>query len=33
MNTSIFNDNKKYTFNDYFEMNNPTDEILNELGY
>ncbi len=33
MNTSIFNDHKKYTFNDYFEMNNPTDEILNELGY
>ena len=33
MNTLILKENKKYTFSDYFEMNNPTDEILSELGY
>jgi hypothetical protein len=29
----IFKEGKKYTFSDYFEMGNPTEEILNELGY
>ncbi len=24
---------KKYTFSDYFELNNPTEEIVEELGY
>ncbi len=30
---SIFKENKKYTFSDYFDMNNPTDEIVGEFGY
>lgn len=29
----IFKEGKKYTFSDYFEMGNPTEEILSELGY
>jgi hypothetical protein len=29
----IFKDGKKYTFSDYFEMRNPTAEIVAELGY
>jgi hypothetical protein len=29
----IFKEGKKYTFSDYFEMKNPTDEIVAELGY
>ena len=33
MKKSIFKENKKYTFSDYFEMNNPTDEIVGEFGY
>lgn len=30
---SIFKENKKYTFSDYFELNIPTEEIITELGY
>ncbi len=30
---SIFTEGKKYTFSDYFELGNPTDEIINALGY
>jgi len=30
---SIFKKEKKYTFSDYFELNNPTKEILEEFGY
>ena len=30
---TIFKKDKKYTFSDYFDMNNPTEEIVNELGY
>ena len=30
---SIFKENKKYTFSDYFELNIPVDEIITELGY
>lgn len=30
---SIFKENRKYTFSDYFDMNNPTDEIVGEFGY
>lgn len=33
MKKSIFKDNKKYTFSDYFEMNYPTNEIVGEFGY
>lgn len=33
MKKSIFKEGKKYTFNDYFEMNNPTEEIVGEFGY
>jgi len=33
MKKSIFKEGKKYTFSDYFEMNNPTDEIVGEFGY
>ncbi|MCK5524414.1 MAG: hypothetical protein KAI83_14885 [Thiomargarita sp.] len=34
MKKSIFKeDKKKYTFSDYFEMNNPTEEIVGEFGY
>ncbi len=34
MKKSIFKENKKkYTFSDYFEMNNPTEEIVGEFGY
>lgn len=33
MKKSIFKENQKYTFSDYFEMNNPTDEIVGEFGY
>ncbi len=29
----IFKEGKKYTFSDYFEMGNPTEEIVAELGY
>jgi len=29
----IFKKDKKYTFSDYFELNNPTKEILEEFGY
>ncbi len=29
----IFKAGKKYTFSDYFEMRNPTEEIVAELGY
>lgn len=29
----IFKEGKKYTFSDYFEMGNPIEEILSELGY
>lgn len=30
---SIFKDNKRYAFSDYFSMNHPTDEIMAALGY
>jgi hypothetical protein len=30
---TIFKKDKKYTFSDYFEMRNPTAEIVAELGY
>ncbi|WP_420208321.1 hypothetical protein [Candidatus Electronema sp. JC] len=30
---SIFKEGKKYTFSDYFEMGNPTEEIVVALGY
>ncbi len=33
MTRSIFKENKKYTFSDYFEFNIPTEEIIVELGY
>jgi hypothetical protein len=33
MKKSIFKEDKKYTFSDYFEMKNPTDEIVGEFGY
>ena len=33
MKRSIFQENRKYTFSDYFEMNYPTDEIVSEFGY
>lgn len=33
MKKSVFKEGKKYTFKDYFELPNPTEEIINELGY
>jgi hypothetical protein len=30
---NIFKEGKKYTFSDYFEMGNPTEEIVAALGY
>jgi len=33
MTRKIFKEGKKYTFSDYFEMGNPTEEIVAELGY
>jgi len=30
---SIFTEGKKYTFSDYFELDNPTEEIIKSLGY
>jgi len=33
MKKSIFTENKKYTFSDYFNMGNPTEEIMTEFGY
>jgi len=33
MKKSILKAGKKYTFSDYFELNNPTEEIVGELGY
>jgi hypothetical protein len=33
MKKSIFKEGKRYTFSDYFELNNPTEEIVAELGY
>jgi len=29
---SVFKEGRKYTFKDYFEMPNPSEEIINELG-
>lgn len=29
----LFKDGKKYTFSDYFNMGNPTEEIIAEFGY
>jgi hypothetical protein len=29
----IFKEEKKYTFSDYFDFSNPTEEIANEFGY
>lgn len=33
MKKQIFIENKKYTFKDYFELSNPIEEIVKELGY
>ncbi|MDM8568718.1 hypothetical protein QUF50_04235 [Thiotrichales bacterium HSG1] len=33
MNTTILKEGKKYTFSDYFNMNNPTEEIVGAFGY
>jgi hypothetical protein len=33
MRKSILKKDKRYTFADYFELNNPTDEIVQEFGY
>jgi len=33
MKKSIFKENKKYIFSDYFEMDYPTKEIVGEFGY
>ncbi|MDM8564773.1 hypothetical protein QUF74_03890 [Candidatus Halobeggiatoa sp. HSG11] len=33
MNNSILKKDKRYSFSDYFYMNNPTEEIITELGY
>jgi hypothetical protein len=33
MKKSIFREGKKYNFSDYFDMNNPTEEIVGEFGY
>ncbi len=33
MTKSIFQENRKYTFSDYFTMTNPTEEIVAEFGY
>ena len=33
MRKTIFKKDKKYTFTDYFDMNNPTEEIATEFGY
>lgn len=33
MNKSIFVEGKRYTFSDYFNMNNPSEEIITQLGY
>jgi hypothetical protein len=33
MKKSVLKKDKKYTFSDYFELNNPTKEILGEFGY
>ncbi|MCI5148328.1 MAG: hypothetical protein D3916_02845, partial [Candidatus Electrothrix sp. MAN1_4] len=30
---NVFTEGKKYTFSDYFELGNPTEEIINALGY
>lgn len=33
MKKSIFKENRRYTFSDYFDMASPTREIVGELGY
>lgn len=33
MRRKLFKEGKKYTFSDYFEMSNPTEEIISEFGY
>lgn len=33
MSKSIFKQGKRYTFKDYFDLSNPTEEIVNTLGY
>ena len=33
MSKSILKKGRKYTFKDYFDLSNPTDEIVEELGY
>lgn len=33
MSKSIFQEDKRYSFSDYFNMSNPIDEIVAELGY
>ncbi|CAK0746199.1 conserved hypothetical protein [Gammaproteobacteria bacterium] len=33
MSKLFFKEGKKYTFSDYFDFNNPTEDIANEFGY
>jgi len=33
MTKSVFKKDKRYSFSDYFDMSNPTEEIIAELGY
>ena len=33
MKSTILQAGKRYTFSDYFDFNNPTEEIVTELGY
>ena len=33
MSKSIFKEDKKYTFSDYFYFTNPTEELANHFGY
>ncbi|CAK0769548.1 conserved hypothetical protein [Gammaproteobacteria bacterium] len=33
MNKALFIEGKRYSFSDYFNMNNPVEEIITELGY
>ncbi|MCB2261875.1 MAG: hypothetical protein LGR52_02885 [Candidatus Thiosymbion ectosymbiont of Robbea hypermnestra] len=33
MSKLIFKEGKKYTFSDYFDLSNPTEEIAGEFGY
>ena len=33
MKKSLFQPNKRYSFSDYFNLSNPVEEIVAELGY